>query len=406
MARVLIVDDEQNMRWVLQEAMNRAGHTSHSVASGAEALSLLARTPIDLLVLDLKLKGMDGLSVLREVHTRWPNVVVIILTAYGTVATAVEALQNGAADYLRKPFDVEELVFKITRSLERQALQQEVAQLREKPAVQHVPGSHVAWRRAVDATCNALVNGLDVLLKGEMGCGKATIARYAHTVSPRRAAPLVAIDVSTLPAAQQPHVLEGTAEQGGFWAMAGQGVLLLRHIEALSEGGHAAIARLCEQRTQSGVGPLLMMTICSGATSDAFAATIAVPPLRDHSDDIPLLVAEWVGTHSMTTDAQVLLYRYAWPGNVAELRGVVEHAAALAKDAPIAVEHLPVSLQHTPTNAQPFVLPPEGMHLEEVEASLLRQALEAAGGNKTRAAELLGLSRQTFLYRIEKYRIT
>lgn len=405
MARVLIVDDEQNMRWVLQEAMNRAGHTSHSVASGAEALSLLSRTPIDLLVLDLKLKGMDGLSVLREVHTRWPNVVVIILTAYGTVATAVEALQNGAADYLRKPFDVEELVFKITRSLERQALQQEVTQLREKPVVR-LPGSHVVWRRAVEAACNALANGFDVLLQGEMGCGKATIARYAHAVSPRRAARLVDIDVSTLPAAQQPYVLEDTAEKGGFWSLAGQGVLLLRHVEALSEGGHGVIVRLREQRTLSGVGPLLMMTACSHATSDAFAATIAVPPLREHSDDIPLLVAEWIGTHPITTDAQGILYAYAWPGNVAELRGVVEHAAALAKDAPIAVGHLPVSLQQTPTSGQPFVLPPDGMHLEEVEASLLRQALEVAGGNKTRAAELLGLSRQTFLYRIEKYRIT
>jgi DNA-binding NtrC family response regulator len=404
MACVLIVDDEQNMRWVLHEAMTRAGHTPHSVATGPEALALLSHTPIDLVVLDLKLKGMDGLAVLREIHARWPQVVVVILTAYGTVATAVEALQNGAADYLRKPFDVEELVFKIARSLERQALQQEVAQLRRTP-VAPLPGSHPVWRRAIESVCNALEHGLDVRLVGEAGSGKATIARYAHAAGPRHTTRLIELDAATIPTTRQSPLLAGTPEQGGFWAVAGQGVLLLRHVEFLTEEGLATLAALREQRDSSGVGPLLITTAQPGTPPDPLAAEVVVPPLRDHRDDIPLCMVHWCGSCSCTPEAERIITHYGWPGNLAELRGVVERAMVLADGAPIDVAHLPAGLRVSVSSSPSFVLPPEGVHLEQVEVSLLRQALAQAEGNKTRAAELLGLSRQTLLYRLEKYRV-
>ncbi len=147
MAHALVVDDEPNMRWVLQAALGRAGYDTHVAASGEEALALLAEHAIDVAILDLKLKGMDGLATLRQIHARWPQVVVLSLTAFGTVATAVEALQSGASDYLRKPFDVEEVLFKLSRALERQQLQAEIGRLKAA-APRDTPGSAPAWRRA------------------------------------------------------------------------------------------------------------------------------------------------------------------------------------------------------------------------------------------------------------------
>jgi DNA-binding NtrC family response regulator len=408
MARVLIVDDEPNMRWVLQEALSKAGHTPHAVASGPEALTLLATTPIDLTILDLKLKGMDGLATLRALHQRWPEVVVIILTAYGTVATAVEALQGGAADYLRKPFDVEEILFKITRALERQALQHEVQRLRgDQPAP--LPGSHPTWRRAVEAAVQAVAQGFDVHLRGEPGSGRATIGRYAHAASPRRQAPLVELDLETLPPAQQASMLAGSSEHGGAWARTGQGTLLLRHIRALSSDGAAVLAHLIDQRTAQQREPVLITTGTSNdvlpALNNRAYAEVCVPPLREHRDDILLLAQAWLDEVVLTSVASQHIHQYPWPGNIVELRGALERAATLAKGAPIEERHLPASARTAPFIDEPIHLPPDGLNLEAVEMALIRQALTQAGGNKSRAADLLGLTRHTLLYRLEKYQI-
>ncbi len=408
MAHVLVVDDEPNMRWVLQEALSKAGHTPHAVASGPEALTLLATTPIDLAILDLKLKGMDGLATLRALHQRWPEVVVIILTAYGTVATAVEALQSGAVDYLRKPFDVEEILFKITRALERQALQHEVQRLRSNQP-SPLPGSHPSWRRAVETATHAVAQGFDLYLIGPSGSGRASIARYAHAATSRRQALLVELDLDTLPAVQQAHMLAGTSTQGGAWAQAGQGNLLLRHITALGTDGTAALARLMEQRMEQQRGPVLIVTGSGDALPSGLrtwsGVEVPVPPLRDHLDDLLLLAQSWLGAVTITPAVTQILHTYPWPGNIAELRGVLERAATLANGAPIEERHLPARVRATPLPDEPVRLPPEGLHLEAVEVALLRQALAQAGGNKSRAAELLGLTRHTLLYRLEKYQI-
>lgn len=408
MAQVLVVDDEPNMRWVLQEALTKAGHTPHTVGSGTEALALLATTPIDLAILDLKLKGMDGLATLRVLHQRWPEVVVIILTAYGTVATAVEALQSGAADYLRKPFDVEEILFKITRALERQALQHEVRRLRSDQPLP-LPGSHPMWRRAVEAGAQAVAQGFDLRLIGESGSGRATIARYAHAASPRRQVPLIELDLDTLPPVQHVHILAGSSEQGGAWARAGQGTLLLRHIGALSSDGAATLLHLTERRSEQQRGPVLITTGTGDNEPPALhgwlCAEVRVLPLREHMDDVLLLAQAWLGEVTITPTASLRIHQYPWPGNLAELRGVLERAAVLANGGAIEERHLPTRVRAAPLPDEPLRLPPEGLNLEQVEMALIRQALAQAGGNKSRAAELLGLTRHTLLYRLEKYQI-
>lgn len=409
MANVLIVDDEPNMRWVLQEALEKAGYHVVGAGSGEEALATLGSGPVDLVILDLKLKGMDGLSTLREVHARWPGVVVLILTAYGTVATAVEAMQSGASDYLRKPFDVEEILFKVSRSLERRALQAEVHRLRGA-APPATPGSAPLWRRALEALSQAVVQNLDVHLVGEPGSGRASLARAAYGGGPRREAPLIELDLATLPPDAQGALLAGEAGREGSWSAAGQGALLLRHISYLSPVGAETLARLLARRTEAGVGPLLLLT----GTSEEWAGTralehrfaeVPVPPLREHADDILPFAAAWLPNQPITPAAAALLHAYRWPDNLSELRGVLERAALLAQGGAIDERHLPDRVRAAPLPDTPIRLPPEGLSLEELEVALIKQALARAGGNKSRAAELLGLTRHTLLYRLEKYKI-
>ena len=409
MAHVLIVDDEPNMRWVLQEALNKAGYHTHTAAGGEQALALCAERLFDVAILDLKLKGMDGLATLRQLHARSPQTVVLILTAFGTVATAVEALQSGAADYLRKPFDVDDVLFKISRALERQQLHAEIARLKG-PEPPSTPGSDPAWRNALSATVDALTRGLDVRLIGERGSGRASIAQAAHRASPRHLAPFVNCDLATLTPAHQEALLAGGAGEEGFWAAAGQGTLLLRHIGRIAPSGAAGLVRLLERRIASGVGPLLVLT----GTEEEWASAprlshrvidVVVPPLRAHLDDVLPFATSWLPQRRITPAAIELLHAYEWPGNLGELRGVLERAALLAGDGSIDSVHLPDRIRAAPLPHTPLRLPPEGLSLEALEIDLLRQALARAGGNKSRAAELLGLTRHTLLYRLEKYKI-
>jgi DNA-binding NtrC family response regulator len=409
MAHVLIVDDEPNMRWVLQEALEKAGYYVATAASGEEALGHLGASPVDLIILDLKMKGMDGLHTLRQIHARWPTVVVVILTAYGTVATAVEAMQGGASDYLRKPFDVEEILFKVSRSLERRALQAEVCRLRETPPPA-TPGSAPAWRRALHALGEAVANNLDVQVVGEPGSGRASLVRAAYGGGPRREAPLVELDLATIPAEAQDGVLRGEAGREGYWSLAGQGALLVRHAGWLSAAGHRALADLLARRAARQGGPLLLLT----ATADELErlpplehrfARVVVPPLREHADDMLAFAAVWLPGQPISPAAAARLHTYPWPDNLSELRGVLERAALLAQDGPIEEHHLPDRVRAAPLPDTPFRLPSEGLSLEELEIALIKQALTRAGGNKSRAAELLGLTRHTLLYRLEKYKI-
>lgn len=409
MAHVLIVDDEPNMRWVLQEALERAGYHVAGAGSGEEALDALGKHPADLVILDLKLKGMDGLSTLRQIHARWPATVVLILTAYGTVATAVEAMQSGASDYLRKPFDVEEVLFKVSRSLERRALQEEVQRLRAG-SPPPLPGSAPAWRRAQEAVAQAVTRGYDLRLIGEPGSGRATLARAAHAGGPRHLAPLIELDLATLAGAAQGGMLASESGREGAWSAAGQGSLLLRHVGSLSPAGADALDSLLTRRAELGVGPLLLLT----GTRDDWAtveglehrfAAVHVPPLREHADDILAFAAAWMPGQTITPAAEALLQAYPWPDNLSELRSVLERAALLAKGAPIDEQHLPGRVRAAPLPDAPIRLPQEGLSLEELEIALIKQALARAGGNKSRAAEMLGLTRHTLLYRLEKYKI-
>jgi DNA-binding NtrC family response regulator len=412
---VLIIDDEPNMRWVLGKALEQAGYTVHGAASGDEGLAALGRTPVDLVLLDLKLKGEDGLTVLRRLRERRPELVVMLLTAYGTVANAVEAMQLGAADFLRKPFDVEEVIFKVARALERRVMQQELSRLaaaqRTPPAFEALIGASTAWQRLLGQARLAAQSDNHVLLVGEQGSGRATLAWAIHGASARVAAPFVTFDARVYQLSTQPAALVGTRETGGAWGAAGSGTLLVCGIEEATELGAILASTLAE--TPQHICPRVIVATAEEASlpielRNRLALQLRIPPLRERKGDIPLLARHFAGGKSVTASALQLLQQYPWPENVAELRAVVVGAVELAGDGPIEREHLPDELRDGNTGGPAMVLrlPPQGISLEEVERSLIRQALAQACGNKSKAAELLGLTRHTLLYRMEKYEIT
>ena len=411
---VLIVDDEANMRWVLGRALEQAGYTVHGAASGDEAANLMFREPIDLVLLDLKLRGEDGLAILRRLRERRPELVVIILTAYGTVPTAVEAMQLGAADFLRKPFDVEEVIFKVTRSLERRTMQQELARLnvarRRVPAFESLIGAAPGWQYLVAPAQEVATIDDDVLLVGEEGSGRTTLARAIHAASPRHESPLVELNLAIYNAATQLAALLGTATRGGALAAVGSGSLLLRGLADASTVHAPLIEHLAQRAAHTGTRLLVITTEASPIPEDLQAllpVRLCVPPLRERQSDVLLLARYFAGNHLMTSQVAQLLEAYPWPGNIIELRGVVERAAQLAGECPIDITHLPTALHSPPEPLlnSPAYLPPEGINLELVEQALIRQALERAHGNKSKAAELLGLTRHTLLYRMEKHGI-
>jgi DNA-binding NtrC family response regulator len=415
---VLIVDDEPNMRWVLQKALESAGYSAHGAESGDAAITLLARAPVDLVLLDLKLRGEDGLTILRRIREKRPEVAVIMLTAYGTVPNAVEAMQLGALDFLRKPFDVEEVLFKITRALERRAMQQEIGRLRNArqtaAAFETLLGGSLAWQELLTKARYLASVDVDVLITGESGSGRRSIAGAIHAASERADAPLVMVDLTTYQVPEYAHVaVLGDDVRGGAWAEAGSGTLLLVGIETAP----ALIAPLleCWRARPHGIGPRVVLVAelpqhLPPELSGILPARLTVPGLRERADDILLLAQQLAAPHTITDAAAVRLEHYAWPGNVSELVGVIARARLLAGTAAIDVAHLPTGLQGAlpPADAGGTLvqLPPEGFNLEQVEQQLIRQALERARGNKSRAAELLGLTRHTLLYRMEKYGIS
>ncbi len=401
--RVLVVDDEVNMRWVLKEALTEAGYEVAVAGNGHEALSQMTQEPADLIILDLKMKGMDGLGTLARLRERWPDVVVIILTAYGTVTTAVEAMQLGAADYLRKPFDVEEVTFKIQRALERAALQHDVRRLRattREGAVPEILGSHPRWQRCLEHITMLTSLDYDLILHGAPGVSKRHLAHLSHAISQRNAAPLITIDSALIRDTPQLIELFQPDHQQSLWSRAGNGAVLVQDAHVLPPDVWTLIGAVIRARTH---GPRLLITAETVPSLPLTLPDVPVPSLTERASDIPLIVRALAPSVVMTPAAFHQLEQYAWPGNLTELRHVLDRASALAHGGAIDREHLPMALQTVVTDDQPIRLPPDGINLEAVEISLIRQALVQAHGNKSRAAELLGLTRHTLLYRLEKY---
>lgn len=451
MKTILIIDDEKNMRWALEKGLGQAGYRTVSAPDGPGGLESVASESPDIVLLDLKMPGMDGLDVLRLIKELRADLPVIIITAHGSVATAIEAMRAGAYDYVSKPFNLEEIQISIEKALEVRSLTEEVAKLRseveQKYSFQNIIGKSPKMQAVFDLIDRVAATSASVLIFGESGTGKELAAKAIHYLSPRRHRPYIQVNCSALPETLLESELFGhekgaftgaVARRLGRFELADKGTLFLDEIGELTPPVQVKLLRVLQEKSFERVGggetiraDVRIITATNRDLNQAMAegkfredlfyrlnvVPITLPPLRERSEDIPLLAEHFLKKYefsgrpgakpkTLTAEAVRRLAEYRWPGNVRELENAIERAVIISRGDRITVDDLPRELQ--PYSPQPlrraaFKLPEGGVNLEEVERDLIRQALERTGGNQTQAARLLGITRHTLLYRIDKY---
>jgi DNA-binding NtrC family response regulator len=449
--QLLVVDDERLIRWSLEQTLAKAGYAVSTASTGEAALGAVRDDPPDLILLDLKLPDIDGLQVLRQIKGMNPYLQVLIMTAYADVGTAVEAMKLGAYDYLPKPIDFESLGVTIRNALEASQLKRKVQLLSEKHLYPYHFDRIVGTSRGIRdvialARKVARSETTTVLIEGESGTGKDLLAKAIHYESARAEEPFMEIACTAMPETLMESELFGHErgaftdaknQKKGLFEVAHRGTIFLDEIGDMGGGLQAKLLRVLEERTFRRLGGIkdisvdvrviaasnrdLRQAVDSGAfRKDLYyriqVVTITMPPLRDRSEDIPLLGRHFLGYFSqefkkplprLAPEAERLLVRYEWPGNVRELRNVIERAMILADGGDLLPGHLPPEIGGLNTalasSAPAFQLPETGVVLEEVEREFVRQALELTQGNQTRAARLLGLTRDEFRYRVKKF---
>ena len=443
-ATILIVDDESLVRWSLRERLGRDGHDILEAATAADAIAQIPGE-IDLVLLDYRLPDGDGLQVLGRIKAQAPDIQVILMTAFSTIENAVEAMKLGAFHYVNKPFHLDEVVLLVEKALETNRLRREVRSLRSSQKREFgfdaIVGASPAMQEVKELLARIAESPAStVLLTGETGTGKDLAAKAIHYNSDRAARPFVNITASALPEQLLESELFGhergaftdaRQQKRGLLETADGGTVFLDEIGEMTAGLQAKLLRFLEEKTFKRVGGLVDIRVdvrVIAATNrhleeevatgqfreDLFyrlqVMPVALPPLRDRRGDIPLLAAYYVDSFNrefrkrvrgLSPAATKLVEQYAWPGNVRELRNAIERAMLLNDREWLEPDDF-TTLTRTVTPTQ-FKLPPEGVKLEELERQLLVQALERAGGNQTRAAELLGINRDQVRYRIEKF---
>lgn len=445
--RVLVADDEKNMRWVLSQALQGEGYEVREASDGKEALSAIAEQEPDLLVLDHKMPAPDGMEVLRRIRAKGLGFPVIMLTAHGNVQTAVEAMKAGANEYLTKPFDLDELKIAIEKALRMGELAAEVARLRaELDRDWDVEGIVVADPSMLEVLSTiekVAPTGATVIVYGESGTGKELVARALHRLSARSAKPFVSISAGALPETLLESELFGY-EKGAFtgavmakpgrFEMANGGTLFLDEIGDISSGVQVKLLRVLQERTFERLGGTrsievdvrvvaatnrdLQQLIADGSfREDLFyrlnVVVLSIPPLRERKEDIPLLIDHFLQRFStengkriegISREARDLLLKYAYPGNVRELENIIERAVVISRESVISVEDLPFGgaapEAREDSDRDGGVLRDS---VEDLERRLIREAMEKAGDHQTRAAEFLGISERMLRYKLKKY---
>ncbi|MEK7406173.1 MAG: sigma-54 dependent transcriptional regulator [Acidobacteriota bacterium] len=446
--RILVVDDDESLRRVVQVQLQQARYEVTTAADGQQALALLERSPQDLVISDLKMPGLCGIDLLKRIKADCPETIVIMMTAFGTVESAVEAMKLGAYDYLTKPVNADALRMVVGRALEHHRLIEEVQNLRSsldrKYGFENMIGRSSALLYTLDTAARAAQSDSTVLIRGETGTGKELLAKGIHFNSPRKNGPFVTINCGAIPRELLESELFGhvkgaftgaVAHKKGRVEMADGGTVFLDEIGELPPELQVKLLRLIQEREIDKVGataPIkvdvrilaatnrnLQAMVEDGAFREDLYYRLAViplelPPLRERPEDIPELVQHFFekgrqkhGRAELALSPSLVPYftSYRWPGNVRELENVIERVVVLARGDEITINDLPDFLrrERPALEALQLELPPHGISLEAVEKELLLRALKKFDWNQTQAARYLDISRKTLIYRMEKY---
>jgi DNA-binding NtrC family response regulator len=443
--KILVVDDEQGLCAGIQEALRREGYVVDATTDALAALKLTEERLYNLVISDIKMPRLSGLELLTQVRARSHDTLFILMTAYATVANAVEAMKEGAYDYLSKPLDMQRLRALVLKALEFQTLVVENNELRLRLQKRSQPGVFVgesesmrAVGRLVDEVAQSDVT---VLIEGESGTGKEIVARSIHLKSSRRDRPFITVNCAALSEQLLEAELFGHAKgaftgaiasKPGRFQLANEGTLFLDEIGDLSPKGQGDLLRVLEDGAFRMVGGSELIRVnvrVIAATNrnlqEAVAAKtfredlfyrlqivpIVMPPLRDRAEDIPLMIEQFyrhfTAKHKrrrkrMSAAALQLCQRFPWPGNVRQLRNMIERLVITRREAVIGVEQLPDFLREHDRNAVMFTVRP-GTPLAEVEKMLIRQTLTQVTSNRADAAKALGISRRALQYKLKQY---
>jgi len=455
MANILVVDDENSMREFLEIMLNKEGYQVATAAGGGEAIDLLKKSDFDLVITDIRMKEIDGLEVLKRCKELHPNTIVIMISAYASTSTAVEAMKWGAYDYLPKPFKVREIKAVIRDALEAAEAQEyqeiEVGDTTDAINYHGIVGESPEVKKILELLPRIAAATSNVLITGESGTGKELIAKAIHRESPRKDRPFVTVNCGSVPETLMESELFGhkkgsftgaTATRSGLFEAAHGGTIFLDEIAELSPPVQVKLLRAVQEKTFKMVGGseeiIVDVRIISATNRDLErdvmegqfredlyyrlnVINIHMPPLRERSDEIPLLAHHFLEKYSkemgkdirkISSFALDILKSYNFPGNIRELENIIERSVALESSNIVLPDSLTLSsFKQTQVRSKAdtvsLTLPQEGIDLDNVlghlEQNLLQQALDRTRGAKQRAAELLGISFRSFRYRLAKY---
>lgn len=445
--RLLVVEDEKNMREVLSMLLEGEGYAVEAASDGTEGMKLIESDIFDLIITDIKMPGATGFEILKRAQEVSPETMVIMITAFGTIESGIEAMKLGAYDYINKPFKIDEIRLIVKNALDKRRLKTEVAVLRESLRstfeVENIVGRSEPMQKLLSMLPRVASGSSNVLVTGESGTGKELVARALHSLSPRSEERFLDINCASLPEGLLESELFGHVKgsftgavqnKQGLFELADGGTLFLDEIGEMPMNLQSKLLRAIEYGTFRRVGGttdlkvntriitatnrnLKQAVADSGFREDLFfrlnVIPIHIPPLRKRKDDIPSLIEHFVNKYSpdkrrqFSASALGALMNFSWPGNIRELENMIERILLFSDSEIISEKDLPEELTARPEGQANTLIPDGGLDLEEslaeIETGYLVEALRMSGGNKTEASKLLGLTFRSFRHKLSKY---